>query len=194
MWSLRTVFLQFDGLSHVLSSELREVPTTSSSVFMSEPKNLFSNFCCIFEIHIKFYPFWKNRSASYLNYLLRYWLRRMWLLERSKGLVSEHSSAVNVLSDSKCHWNQNSNIFILPLFYSQKNWVGKHLSSHIWTLRTVFQYFEALWHVLSSELREIVVTSLNGSISETKNLFSNSFCIFETEGNFRAFWKKRSPS
>ena len=56
------------------------------------------------------------------------WPRSIWLPECLKGLVSEHSSTVNVLAHPKRCWNHNGNVFILTFCYSQTNWVGKHLS------------------------------------------------------------------
>ena len=85
---------------------------------------LFRNFYCIFGIHIKFCAFWKKRSASQVSYLLYYWLQRMWFLECWIGLLSQHSSAVNVLSDPKRCWNQNDRSF-----YPTFPWLSDKLSS-----------------------------------------------------------------
>ena len=126
IWNLSTVSKHFDRLSHAFSSEVREIPATSWNVNIFKTKNLFANIYCSFAIFIIFSLLWKKGSASYLNSLVSYSLRKMWLLECSKGLPSEHYSPVNVLADPKRSWHLHGRAFILIFHYSQTSWVGKH--------------------------------------------------------------------
>ena len=112
IWNLRTLFWHFNGLSHVLSSELREIPATSSHGIISKTTKIFRHFHCVFGICIKSCIFWRKGSPSDLNSFRSYWLRRMQLLDCLKDPISEHPSAVNELMGPKHSWNLQCRGFI----------------------------------------------------------------------------------
>ena len=64
MWNLTTVLQHLDSLLHLFSSELREIPKTSSNAIIFRTIKIFPNPYYIFEIYSKFYAFWKKRSHS----------------------------------------------------------------------------------------------------------------------------------
>ena len=70
---------------------------------LSEKLKIFTAFfSCIPEIRIKFGAFWKKKWSLSLQYCRSYWLPKTCLLKCMKGLVSENTLAVNVLTNL---WN-----------------------------------------------------------------------------------------
>ena len=81
--------LKSDNLTHPIHSQLYH------------KKNPFPEFFCIFEMHIKFWTFFKKRWPSYVMFIRNYGLRETWLDNCLKNPVSEDTSRSNMVNGPK---------------------------------------------------------------------------------------------
>ena len=100
------------------------------------------------------------------------------LLKYVKGLVSENSSAVDVLKRPKNYWNLQKITSVLLFHHSKPSWVRK---SHFWSDLRFWDCLLTRWLPTTSiyvVIGEFTATNSDTIIWKTKNVLLHCYCIF----------------
>ena len=163
---------------------------TNLNAFIWKSPNFHAKFSWIFKICTKFETFRKKNWDSKLKYFRSFWCRKRWILECVGGLVSEHHSAVNVLTSPKHCKSMQKRIFTQCFVNFNLDHAGK---------RCFYSYLKSQDYMLNHCLTMLAIltiitynmtTNWNAFILKTTNFPGKFHSIFRVYMKFATFWTK----